>query len=219
MSKNRPTTESKKLEQARIALTNAETHEEIKQALADYGMDSPKIAEGKSVYENTRAIWELNEKETAESRIASSNYKVAYEEVEGLFKRHRDHTLLYFKKNPEVLVMLGVKGRFPGTYTEFFDKVNQFYGGIKSNPDIQNEMNKIKITANIVEDCLQKHEALLSERAVYDKEEGESQATTKTKKAAFAELEDWMDDFEAIARIALYDKAQLLEVLGYFVRS
>jgi hypothetical protein len=48
---------------------------------------------------------------------------------------------------------------------------------------------------------------------------GEYQDTTKSKNAALFELKEWMDDFVGIAKIALYDKPQLLEVLGIFVRS
>lgn len=219
MPTKRPSTESKKLEQARIALTNAEANQEIKSTLADYGMNSEKIAQGKLVYENTLSLFEQNEKETAESRIASNDYKIVFQEVESLFKRHRDHTILFFKKQPQVLIALGVGGRFPYTYTDFFNKVKQFYGGIKSDPAIQEQMSKIKITPDVVEHCLDKYNLLLEKRAIFDKEMGEAQAVTKTKGAAFAQLEDWMDDFEAIARIAFYDSPQMLEVIGFHVPS
>lgn len=47
----------------------------------------------------------------------------------------------------------------------------------------------------------------------------ESQQATQSKKAALLQLKAWMDKFDATAKIALYDKPQLLEVLGIFVRS
>jgi hypothetical protein len=33
------------------------------------------------------------------------------------------------------------------------------------------------------------------------------------------ELKDWMEDFDSIAKVALYEEPQLLESLGIFVRS
>ena len=51
------------------------------------------------------------------------------------------------------------------------------------------------------------------------KEKGESQDATKLKDTAFGELDDWMRDFYAVAKIALEDNPQLLESLGKFVRS
>ncbi len=53
----------------------------------------------------------------------------------------------------------------------------------------------------------------------YLREVGESQDATKQKDAAFAEIDDWMRDFYAVARIALEDHPQLLETLGILVRS
>jgi len=219
MSSNLLTSESKFLERSRIALTNAETHAEIKPALETYGMDAAKIAEGMGVYNNAKEVWERNKTEDAESEIASNSYKASYDKLQVLFKRHRDQTLIFFKKNPDVLSSLGVKGRFPAKYNEFFDKVKMFYSTIQKNATIQTEMDKIKITSAVVTDCLSKLDTLLADRANYDKELGESQDVTKSKNAALLALKEWMDDFDAIAKVALYDQPQLLEVLGIFVRS
>ncbi|MDA3879990.1 MAG: hypothetical protein PF436_06340 [Prolixibacteraceae bacterium] len=49
--------ESKRLEKTRVALTNAQTHSEIKPLLADFGMDDAKIAEGLTIYDNALQKW------------------------------------------------------------------------------------------------------------------------------------------------------------------
>jgi len=85
-------------------------------------MDAPKIAAGWVVYNNAKNSWELNQKEDAETNLASNEYKVAYDELQSLFKRHRDQCLIFFKKRPDYLIKLGVKGSFPVKYNEFFDK-------------------------------------------------------------------------------------------------
>lgn len=211
--------ESKTLERARIALTNAESHAEIKPLLAAFGMDDAKIAEGWAVFQKAKTTWESNEKENAETAIASNNYHAAYNIFESLFKRHRDQSLIFFKKRPDFLILLGVKGRFPQTYNQFFDKSKEFYTAIQSNSEIQAQLNLCKITPEIVTDCLTKHTDLLALRAIYDKESGESQASTKSKNADLLDLKEWIEDFDIIAKIALYDNPQLLEVLGIFVRS
>lgn len=51
------------------------------------------------------------------------------------------------------------------------------------------------------------------------KEKGESQDATKLKDTAFGELDDWMREFYAVAKIALEDNPQLLESLEKFVRN
>lgn len=211
--------ESKFLERSRIALTNAGTHADIESALASYGMDAARLAEGLAIYTNALEVWERNKAEDAESEIASRSYKASYNQLQALFKRHRDQVLIYFRKQADILSSLGVNGRFPIKYNDFFVKVKQFYSTIQKNATLQTEMDKIKITSAVVADCLSQLDRLLADRANYDKELGESQDVTKSKNAALLTLKEWMDDFDAIAKVALYDQPQLLEVLGIFVRS
>ena len=67
--------------------------------------------------------------------------------------------------------------------------------------------------------CITEINAIETTRTLYLKEVGESQEATKTKDKALAELEEWMSDFYAVAKIAMEDQPQLLETLGLLVRS
>jgi len=60
---------------------------------------------------------------------------------------------------------------------------------------------------------------LRTARTLYLKEIGESQDSTKIKDSAFAKIDSWMMDFNAVAKIAMGDNPQLLETLGILVRS
>lgn len=211
--------ESKFLERSRVALTNAGSHAEIKPLLASFGMDETKTTEGWSLYEKAKTSWENKQKEDVETKLASNAYHQAYEELEALFKRHRDQAQIFFKKRPDFLILLGVKGPFPTRYNVFFDKTKEFYTAIQAHAEIQEKLTLCQITPEVVTDCLAKHQALLSLRAEYEKEAGESQASTQSKNADLIGLKEWMDNFDTLAKIALYDKSQLLEVLGIFVRS
>ncbi len=50
--------------------------------------------------------------------------------------------------------------------------------------------------------------------AAQEQEKGEAQDATQQRNQAIDLLDDWLSDFIAIARIALEDRPQLLEVLG-----
>jgi hypothetical protein len=211
--------ENEFLERSRIALTNAQSDTRIKPILGEYGMDDEKIAEGWEIYNTTKTTWEQNKKETAETKIASNAYRKEYDELQALFKEHRDKTIIFFKKQPDILIRLGVEGKFPTKYRDFFDKTKHYYQTILENEEVQQKTSLIKITSGVATGALAKHESLLSKRAEYEKEYGESQEATKSKNEALLELKDWMEDFDNMAKVALYNHPQLLEVLGIFVRS
>jgi hypothetical protein len=46
------------------------------------------------------------------------------------------------------------------------------------------------------------------------KEKGEAQAATEARDKALDNLQEWMSDYIAVARIALEDEPQLMEMLG-----
>lgn len=211
--------ESKFLERARTALTNAQTDSIIKAALTDYSMGEEQIAQGQQIFDTTYGVWSANTTEDAETTKASGQYKNTYAQLQSIFKEHRDKSIIYFKKQPEILVQLGVKGRFPQKYNDFFDKTGQYYNTIKNDATIQTQLSRIKINDAAVNECLALHTELLAKRSNFDKELAESQNMTKNKNAALIELKEWMEDFDSIAKIALYDQPQLLEALGIFVRS
>lgn len=211
--------ESKFLERARTALFNARNHPEIKPLMADFGMDETKLTEGDTVYDHARSMKELSDREEKESRLSSNTYQLAFEEFQSLFKRHQDFVRIFFKDDPQVLINLGVSGKFPRRYSEVFDKAKAFYSAAQLDPGLQQQLNQVKITSDVVADSLSKLDALLASRSHFDKEMGESQEVTQSKNMAMLKLKTWMDKFDAIAKLAMYDRPQLMEVLGIFVRS
>ena len=89
----------------------------------------------------------------------------------------------------------------------------------KSETVSQEKLALIKLTPELATECLAELDTLLSHRSEFDKEMGESQSTTVTKNADLHELSEWMDDFDILSKIALYDTPQQLEVLGVLVKS
>lgn len=214
MKTNLQTSESKFLERCRIALSNAEAHETIASAILPFGYDTAKIAEGTSVYNNAKKQWETKQKEEAESRGASLAYKNEYYSLQAQLKRDRDRANIWLGKTPEVIIKLGSAGSFPTKYANFFDAVKRFYTTIKEDTQVAEALQPINLTPEIATQRLTALESLMAKRAEYDTELGESQDATKSKNTALLELKNWMNDFDRIAKVALYDQPQLLEARG-----
>ncbi len=112
-----------------------------------------------------------------------------------------------------------IDGSMPRAYVSWLEIVKKFYTEMLADTELQTKISSLKVTA----DDLNAADALLAEleaaRADYLREKGESQDATEQKDSVFAELDDWMSEFYAVARIALEDKIQLLEALGVIVRN
>jgi len=89
-----------------------------------------------------------------------------------------------------------------------------FYANALASADILAKLSVLTMTAEALtagQILVTEVEAKLS---IQLKEKGEAQAATQARDAAFDDLQDWMSDFVAIARIALENDSQLLEMLG-----
>jgi hypothetical protein len=129
--------ESKFLERTRVALTNAASQSEISAKMAKFGMDQDKLLEGIDLHKRAESTRDQHEKEGIDSRRASNAYRQVFEDLQALFKRHRDLVRMLFKRNPDVLVRFAVSGRLPTKYSEFFERCRRFYQTIQNNPDLQ----------------------------------------------------------------------------------
>ena len=89
-----------------------------------------------------------------------------------------------------------------------------FYANALDSNDIQAGLARFGVTTEnlqqtqaLVNDVEKKHNIQLQEK-------GEAQQATKVRDEAFDTMQEWMSDFVAVARIALEDSPQYLEVLG-----
>ena len=80
-------------------------------------------------------------------------------------------------------------------------------------------LKQLKITEQEITKQLQLLKEVEQAHADYQKEKGESQQATKDKNDAFEALDKWLAKFFKVAKIALEDKPQLLEILGKTIRS
>ncbi|MBN1252830.1 MAG: hypothetical protein JXA16_11890 [Bacteroidales bacterium] len=151
--------------------------------------------------------------------IVIISFKSKQEELDEIYSLHHKKAKVAFRNEPEVLKRLNLDGSMPQVYVKWFETVKKFYKEVLVDKQIQKKLARLKITLEELTNTDNKITELNAARAEYLKERGESQDATKQKDAAFAQIDDWMSEFYAVARIALEDNPQLLEALGLFVRS
>ena len=219
MSTRERVTEMATLERYRVALENVETQTEIATVMAEFGYDAALIEEGKQLFIKTRQAYDENVKEDDETSQAYADFMTKREALEKTYSLHRKKAKVIFRKDLETMKKLVIDGSMPRAYVSWLELVKKFYTEMLADTELQTKIARLKVTA----DDLTAANVLLSEmetaRSKYLIEKGESQDATNIKDSAFAELDDWMSEFYAVARIALEDNIQLLEALGVIVRN
>lgn len=202
-----------KLEKLRIRLENSVNQEIIKACFKEYGYTAEKINEGWEVLNLADNAYKLKKKETIESTEVSGKYKNARKEINKQFKKDKKLSKAIFNKKPEMFVRMGINGSTPRAYIKWIETVNTFYSAALEDEDI----GKSFALLNITNEKLLERKAKLAElkilRTDFLREKGESQESTANKDKAFVNLDDWMREFVAVAKIALEDHPQLLEAL------
>ena len=212
-------TEAEALEQYRVSFENVEKQPEIATIMAEFGYDETLLTEGKTLLTKTRQAFDFNKKEDDETTEAYKNFTELKENLAKTYTLHRKKGKVIFRKEPTTLNKLALTGSLPTAYIKCLETVKKFYTVAAADSDIQSKLVRLKITTEEINGTIQLITNLELARAEYLREKGESQDSTKSKDKAFGEIDDWMSEFYAVAKIALEDNPQLLESLGIFVRS
>lgn len=219
MATKRTFSEAETLEQYRVALENVTTQTEIATIMAEFGYDETTLTEGKNLLTKTREAFDFNKKEDDETSEAYNNFATQKENLAKTYSLHRKKAKVIFRKDPITLSKLALTGSLPTAYIKWLEVVKKFYTVVTNDTDLQTKLLRLKITTEEINNTTQQITNLELARATYLQEKGESQDATKAKDKAFSEIDDWMSEFYAVAKIALEDNPQLLESIGKFVRS
>jgi hypothetical protein len=207
------------LESCRIALQNVETNPVIKPLMEALGYNTTKIDEGKAILNNAKTLYIQNQELEDARGKAYQTFEEKRVAIDLKYATDRKKAKIIFKTDPLILKELGLKGALPRTYVKWLETVSLFYNTLNTQTEILAKLATLQVTAQSVTDQLAAINELEDLRAAYIQAKGNAQNATKTKNKAFKDLEKWMSDFYAIARIALEGEPQLLESLGKFVKS
>lgn len=207
------------LENFNLALANATSNIDIANNMAIFGYDAAKISEGKAVLAATQQAYNFNKQEDQESVAARVAFNKIFDQVWDTFKLNYKKAQVVFRNDEVVKSNLMLFGSMPRQYAKQMEKMSLFYERIQADPAIQSKLATLATSAEDITAAVAALAEAKAARNTYQNEIGESQNATKVKNAAFEAIENWMDDFYAVAKIAMEDQPQLLESLGVFVRS
>lgn len=187
--------------------------------LAEYGYDATAITQGENLYQTLLAKYSTNKTETAEETTAYANFNSHFEALVAVYATDRKKAKIVFKNQPDVFKNLELVGSAPVRNASVLNTISIFYNALQNNAAWLTSLNRLRITATHVNEQLTKLATTQSAYATYVQEKGESQQATQDKNKAFDDVIKWVNEFYAVAKIALEDKPKLLESVSKWVRS
>lgn len=207
------------LGEAQLAIDNALNNPQILKYLSDFGYTSAKIQQGKKLY-TVAASAQLTQQAEAGGQIsATTGVNDAWETAKKSYSRMMKIARVAFKRNSGVATQLDLNGTRKKSLFGWLAQANQFYQNALGNQAVLAGLKEFGITEQKLRAGLAELAVIEKANLVQEKEKGEAQSATQKRDAALDELQDWLSDYLAIAKVALEDDPQLLEGLGVLQRS
>ena len=210
-----PTSIPKKIAAAQSALHNAQEHSEIKARLKKYGMTPEKMKKGTTLLNNV--VLQHHEKGDCygEKKTLAAQLAQQTKETRQQFRRHIDVVKIALADQPVAIANLNViplaiqQDAWQAQATYFYAKVTDYLDILKD----------YKLSAEELAQNQANLDALVTLRNRRMQLKGDAEEATRNRNTSLRALRLWMKEFYGIARVALADKPQLLEVLGIKVKS
>lgn len=201
-----------------IMINNSLNDESILTSVSLYGYTAEKITVGKQLLSNADAVKSVQVKEQGEMQQAQSNYDNEKAAANKEYMKHLSVARIVFKTNVQAIKTLELGGKRAVRIAEWIQQGRNFYKAILANAEWLAMMAEFGQTSEILNAALEKLETVSTLLETLKKETGEAQNATVVRDEKFAELIEWLSDYEEIASIALEDQPQLLEKLGVVVK-
>jgi hypothetical protein len=199
---------------AQNAISNAISQPVLKPYFDEYGYTAEKLQEGNELYQKAEEAHKIQKKEYGDQYEATSDLDIAKANADKVYKRHLKIARIALGNEPGPVNALQLAGIRLRTLSGWLSQAKAFYANGIKDPAVLEALGKYNITKEKLEagqalilECEDKYNKQL-------KEKGEAQTATKVRDNAVDELDKWMSEFTGIARIALEENPQYLEMLG-----
>lgn len=200
-------------------LYNARNTPDLAALLSPRSYNDEKLVEGEQLLENCEALDSKKDLEYAESFAATDEYNLAWNGILDDFKDLRDLGKVRMKNDRHgyttMLLHVPLKTNRPGLE----DQIRDTLRNTLEKPDVIEKIAPLGLPQTFLEDLLARLDGLKELKRARKDEKKEAQNATYDRDQAIIILEDWMDDFIRVARVATKRKPELMELLGDTVSS
>jgi hypothetical protein len=203
-----------KLHSIENGILGVQKNPEIQGKLTPFGYTPERMEEGTALLSKATSLMTAQVEEYSDQYIATGElgklWKTAYSDYMVTLKVLR----VAFVGQPELLQRFNATGKRNKSLSGWLRDARILYTNLLNSPDALTAVAGFGYSVERLEKELQAVNAVEDLHSKQLSEKGSAQQATIERDEAFDELFKWYSSFRAIARIALYDKPQLLEALG-----
>lgn len=201
---------------AQIAIENSLQHARIQKKLAVYNYDRKELLEGNSLLQEVQMLQSVKQDKYGKQFETSDALQTQTREVKRLYRQHIRIARLAFENQRGILEQLQLNGRRKSDVLGLQEQIHTFYSKIET---FSEEISKYNVSPEELAQAKAMIEAIRAARRQQLQSRGDAQDATQKRDEKRRALKTWMSQFKKVARIALSDEPQLLEVLGIMVPS
>ncbi len=191
-------------------------HEGIAANMARFGYDETRMQEAKNKLGSVR-IWDTKHFDhIGMQKKATKDIKSERKQVDKIYIKHLKLARIALEDHSNFWDLLKLEGERHQALPNWLDQVGSFYFNYERVADILASYN---ITQEEVEQVKAMLEAIQDYRVAQSMSKSHAQEATRQRNKVSRELDEWMQEFMYVAKLALKDNPQYLEALGKIVKG
>lgn len=204
------------LHQSTIALTNSQRSAEILQALTKHGVGKYAIKQLEAQLKVVQNLENQYDDTTAEAKGATKTLHAVREEGSKLYTQHVLVARVAFRNAPVWLEKMELAGPRQKSLPAWIRQASSFY---RHAPAVQDTLTQFEIPAKEVAEMNKLLARMVELRTLQVDLKGRAQVISQQKKREQSAMRRSMARFYRIARIALDEEPQFLELIGLSVKA
>ena len=204
------------LESARIAITGAKGHPEIKKLLARMGYNDKKMDEGAVLVTDIKEYGAQQAESYGLQKASTARYQQESRLLKAMYREHIALARVALKEDITAGGVLRLWGARQRDTAGWLSQVSAFYNHASRYSEI---LSQYAISPAAIAQGQAMIQAIGEARVLQARHRSDAQVATQRRRQSFNQLRTWMQEFNAITRVALKAEPQYLEALGQVVKS
>jgi hypothetical protein len=210
---------SERLNAANVAISNALSDAQIGKYLGEYGYQTPKLSEGKTLYEAADGAVKKQVAAMGDKKNASARQEAAEKRARTAYQNLAQVARAAFRGDKGSLASLGLDNPMPTPLPLFLTMATALFDNASHTAQIAATLAGFGYTTEKLSAERGKIVELSAAIQAHEAASGAAQQATSEQNKAMEALDYWMGAFIRVAKVALRDEPQLLEKLGILKRN